>query len=98
MTAPAAARGRREPRESIAASPGQPQRYDCEYRRNGAANLFSAVDVHRPWRHLNVTDRRTGEDFAECMRDLVDQHYPGAQTIRVVLDNLSTHSAASLAD
>ena len=54
------------------------------------------VDVHRPWRHAKVTDQRTCVDFAECMRDLVDEHYPTAERIRVVLDNLSTHSAAAL--
>jgi transposase len=85
-----------EVRAPIAARAGQPQRYDCEYQRNGTANLFVMVDVHRPWRHVKVTDRRTGGDFAECMRDLVDCHYRGAEKIRVVLDNLSTHSAASL--
>jgi len=85
-----------EVREPIAPLPGHPQRYDSEYRRNGTANLFVMVDVHRPWRHVKVTDRRTGQDFAECMRDLVDRHYASAEKIRVVLDNLSTHSAASL--
>jgi transposase len=85
-----------EVREPIAAVPGQALRYDSEYRRNGTANLFVMVDAHRPWRHVKVTDHRTGQDFAACMRDLVDQHYPRAQKIRVVLDNLSTHSAASL--
>ena len=54
------------------------------------------VDVNRPWRHAKVTDHRTCVDFAECMRDLVDAHYPEAERIRVVLDNLSTHSAAAL--
>ncbi len=54
------------------------------------------VDVHRPWRHAKVTDRRASADFAECMRDLVDDHYPEAELIRVVLDNLSTHTAAAL--
>jgi hypothetical protein len=54
------------------------------------------VDVHRSWRHAKVTDHRTGIDFAACMRDLVDEHYPDANRIRVVLDNLSTHSAAAL--
>ena len=49
-----------------------------------------------PWRHAKVTDQRTGLDFAECMRDLVDEHYPDAERIRVVLDNLSTHSQAAL--
>jgi hypothetical protein len=85
-----------EVREPIAALPGQPERYDSEYKRNGTANLFVMVDVHQPWRHVKVTDQRTGQDFAACMRDLVDRHYPQAQKVRVVLDNLSTHSAASL--
>jgi transposase len=85
-----------EVRNPVAAVPGQAQRYDSEYRRNGTANLFVMVDAHRPWRHVKVTDHRTGQDFAACMRDLVDLHYPRAQRIRVVLDNLSTHSAASL--
>lgn len=85
-----------EVREPSAPSAGQVQRYDSEYRRNGTANLFVMVDVHRPWRHVKVTDRRAGQDFAECMRDLVDHHYASAEKIRVVLDNLSTHSAASL--
>ena len=85
-----------EVRAALAAVPGQAERYDSEYRRNGTANLFVMVDAHRPWRHVKVTDQRTGQDFAACMRDLVDQHYPRAQRIRVVLDNLSTHSAASL--
>jgi hypothetical protein len=85
-----------EVREPVAAVPGQAQRYDSDYRRNGTANLFVMVDAHRPWRHVKVTDHRTGQDFAACMRDLVDRHYPRAQKIRVILDNLSTHSAASL--
>ena len=50
------------------------------------------VDAHRPWRHAKVTDRRASSDFAECMRDLVDQHYPKSELIRVVMDNLSTHT------
>ena len=83
-------------REPIAAAPGQLERYDCEYRRNGTANLFIFMDAHRPWRTVKVTDRRTALDFAECMRDLVDMHYPQAETIRVVLDNLSTHSPGAL--
>ncbi len=85
-----------EVREPIPPRPGQPERYDSEYKRNGTANLFIFLDVHHPWRHVKVTDRRTSIDFAECMRDLVDQHYPSAEVIRVVLDNLSTHSQAAL--
>jgi len=85
-----------EVREPIPAEPGRLQRYDCEYRRNGTANLFVFLDAHRPWRKVKVTGRRTAVDFAACMRDLTDIHFPKAEQIRVVLDNLSTHSAASL--
>ena len=85
-----------EVREPVPAKPGQLRRYDYEYRRNGTANLFIFVDVNKPWRHVKVTDRRTSQDFAECMRDLVDEHYPDADVIRVVLDNLSTHSVGAL--
>ena len=54
------------------------------------------VDVNRPWRKVKVTERRAAEDFADCMRELADVHYPGAERIRVVLDNLSTHSPGAL--
>jgi transposase len=87
-----------EVRQPIAARPGQLERYDCEYRRNGTVNLFVFLDAHRPWRRVKVTDRRTNQDFAICMRELVDVHYPEAALIRVVLDNLSTHSAGALYD
>lgn len=85
-----------EVRQSIPARPGQVERYDCEYKRNGTANLFVFLDVHRPWRKIKVTDSRTGVDFAVCMRDLTDVYFPKAKLIRVVLDNLSTHSAGTL--
>jgi transposase len=85
-----------EVRQPIPAMPGQLERYDCEYRRNGTVNLFVFLDAHRPWRTVKVTDQRTARDFAECMRDLVDLHYPKAEPIRVVLDNLSTHSPGAL--
>jgi transposase len=85
-----------EERIPIPAEPGKRARYDYEYVRNGTANVFMFVDVNRPWRHAKITDQRTGADFAECMRDLVDEHYPEADRIRVVLDNLSTHSQAAL--
>lgn len=85
-----------EVRQPIPAAPGQLERYDFEYRRNGTVNLFVFLDVHRPWRKVKVTDRRAAEDFAECMRELTDVHFPQAERIRVVLDNLSTHSAAAL--
>ena len=85
-----------EARQPIPAKPGQIERYDCEYRRNGTANLFVFLDVNRPWRKVKVTQRRAAEDFAACMRELADVHYPAAERIRVVLDNLSTHSAGAL--
>jgi hypothetical protein len=77
-----------EVRRPIPAAPGQLERYDCEYRRNGTANLLVFLDAHRPW--------RTARDFAQCMRELVDLHYPRADLIRVVLSNLSTHSRGAL--
>jgi transposase len=85
-----------EERVPVRAEPGKRRRFDYEYVRNGTANVFMFVDVNRPWRHAKVTDQRTCIDFAECMRDLVDEHYPDADRIRVVLDNLSAHSAAAL--
>jgi transposase len=85
-----------EVRQPIPATPGQPERYDYEYRRNGTANLFVFLDAHQPWRKVKVTEQRTARDFAECMRDLVDIHYPQADLIRLVLDNLSTHSPGAL--
>ena len=85
-----------EARLPVPAKPGHPARVDYEYVRNGTANVFMFVDAHRPWRHAKITDRRTNADFAECMRDLADEHFPHAERIRVVLDNLSTHKPASL--
>ena len=85
-----------EVRQPIAPKPGQIERYDCEYRRNGTANLFVMVDVNRPWRRVKVTERRAATDFATCMRELADVHYPRAECVRVVLDNLSTHSPGAL--
>lgn len=85
-----------EVRQPIPAEPGQPERFDCEYRRNGTADLFVFVDAHHPWRKVKVADHRAAADFAECMRELSDIHFPDAERIRVVLDNLSTHSAAAL--
>ena len=79
-----------EVRAPIPAEPGQPERYDFEYRRNGTVNLFVFLDAHRPWRKVKVTDRRTAVDFAACMRDLTDIHYPEAEKIRVVQDKSYT--------
>ena len=85
-----------EVRQPIPAEPGQLERYDSEYKRNGTANLFVFLDIHRGWRRVKVTEHRTARDFAQCMRELVDAHYPEADQVRVVLDNLSTHSRGAL--
>lgn len=85
-----------EVRQPIPAKPGQLERYDCEYKRNGTANLFVFLGVHQPWRKVKITESRTAVDFAVCMRELADVHFPKAERIRVVLDNLSTHSAGAL--
>jgi hypothetical protein len=76
--------------------PGQPERYDYEYERNGVQNLFLFFCPLRNWRHVKVTDRRTKVDYAECMRELVDDLLPDAVCIRVVQDNLNTHTPAAL--
>jgi transposase len=76
--------------------PGQPMRYDYEYRREGTANLFLFVQPLRGWRHVNVTARRTASDFAYQMQELVDVHFPQAEVIRLVVDNLNTHTPAAL--
>ncbi len=85
-----------ETRTPRLAKPGETAIYDYEYKRNGTSNIFVFVDAHGPWRHVKATLRKTNIDFAECMRELVDEHYPEAPLIRVVLDNLNTHKAASL--
>lgn len=84
-------------RQPIPAKPGKPEKYDYEYFRNGTANIFMFFEQGRGWRRAKVTACRTNLDFAECMRDLVDDpHYAQAEVIRVVLDNLSTHRPEAL--
>lgn len=85
-----------EVRQPIPAKPGQRERYDYEYRRNGTVNLFVTFDPHRAWRNVKLTERRAAVDYAHCMRELVDVHYPEATCIRVVQDNLSIHTAGAL--
>lgn len=77
-------------------SPGQVSKVDYEYERKGMANIYLCFDRHRGWRHAKVTQTKKAVDFAELMRELVDVHYPDAECIRVVLDNLNTHQPASL--
>jgi len=76
--------------------PGAPARFDYAYTRHGTCNLFIMVEPFQGWRHLTVTSRRTKREFAHCMAELVDVHFPEAEKIRVVLDNLSTHTPAAL--
>ena len=85
-----------ESRVPVPAAPGRPARQDYEYERRGTANLFMHFDAARGWRHVKVTPTRTSADFAQCVRELLDVHYPKAERIRLVLDNLSTHSEAAL--
>ena len=85
-----------ETRESIPATPGQPERYDYEYQRNGTANLFMLFAPLEGWRHVEVTDRHTALDYAQILKDLSDTHFPKVAKIVLVQDNLNTHTPASL--
>jgi len=85
-----------ETRQPILAKPGQPARYDYEYRREGTCNLFMFFEPLRGWRHVKVTERRTAKDYAQCLKDLVDGYYPKATLISIVQDNLNTHTPAAL--
>ena len=72
--------------------PGQPARHDYEYKRNGTTNLFWLEG----WRHVEVTGWRTAVDYARILRDLADVHFPKAEKIVLVQDNLNTHTSSSL--
>lgn len=85
-----------ETRVPLPPAPGQVARSDYEYVRRGVANLFLFFEPLAGWRHLAVTERRTRQDWAYAVRDLVDVHYPDAIKIRLVLDNLNTHVGGSL--
>jgi DDE superfamily endonuclease len=85
-----------ETRTPIAAKKGQTARYDYEYQRNGVANLFMMFAPLEGWRHVKVTDRHTAIDYAHALKDLADTHFPDAETIVLVQDNLNTHKPASL--
>ena len=75
--------------------PGAVGRTDYEYERNGTCNLFIAFEPLQGWRHVEVTDRRTAVDWAHFMKQLAEVHYPDAECIRVVMDNLNTHNPGS---
>jgi hypothetical protein len=85
-----------ETRQPLPAEPGQAERYDYEYRRNGTCNTFMFFEFEQAWRHVVVTAQRTRVDFAHQMKWLVDVRHPDAQVIRVILDNLNTHCPGAL--
>jgi hypothetical protein len=80
----------------LPAEPGQPERFDYEYERNGTANLFMLSEPLLGWRAVRVTERRTAKDLAEVLRWLVEELHAEADTVVVVMDNLNTHKLASL--
>jgi hypothetical protein len=84
-----------EARQPLPPRPGQVARCDYECRRNGTANLFIALDAHQPWRRVKVAERRAAVDFAARMRELAEADLPDAERIRVVPDDLSTHTPGS---
>ena len=85
-----------ETRHPLPSQPGQPERFDYEYKRNGTANLFVFFQPLAGWRHVQVTAQRTKVDFAAAMRYLVDDLFAQAEKVVVVQDNLNTHTPASL--
>jgi hypothetical protein len=82
--------------EPLPAGPGQPERFDYEYVRNGTANLFMISEPLLGWRAVKVTERRTAKDFAEVVRWLAEDVHPEAEKLVLVMDNLNTHKLASL--
>jgi hypothetical protein len=87
---------RSTPRGTLAMESGLPARQDYEYARHGKANLFVAVEPLTGWCRVRATARHTGVDFAEELRELIDLHYPEAEQIALVTDNLNIHSPACL--
>lgn len=86
----------REITPPLPASPGRPRREDYEYERNGVGTLFMMCAPLEGWREVSVRQRKTACDYAECLRDLADVHFPQAERIVLVQDNLNTHTPASL--
>lgn len=75
---------------------GKPARIDYEYERKGVCNQLMMCEPLRGWRHVRVSERRTRQDYARCIQELVETHYPKARKIRLVQDNLNTHDGTSL--
>ena len=85
-----------ETRDPLPVGPGRPARHDPEYARHGVVNLFLVTEPLRGWRQVRVSDQRTRIDWAHCVKELVDVHYPTAERLVLVMDHLNTHSPASL--
>jgi DDE superfamily endonuclease len=85
-----------EVRPPLPVQPGSPAKQDYEYERKGVCNQFMMCEPLCGWRHVRVSERRTRRDYAQCVRELVDVHYPRVKKIRLVQDNLNTHDGASL--
>src|SRR5664279_3120390 len=85
-----------ETRVPVPAKPGRAARHDYEYERNGTANLFMMFAPLEGWRHVKCTDRHTAVDYAQALKDLSDTHFPNAEKITLVQDNLNIHRPASL--
>ena len=86
----------KETRQPLPAAPGQPEKVDYEYERNGTANIFLFTEPLRGTRHVRVTEHRTAVDWAKEIRDLLEVRYPEAVRVRLVCDNLNTHGIGSL--
>jgi hypothetical protein len=86
----------KETRQPIPAKPGSVEKYDTEYERNGVSNMFMFFEPLEGKRHVVVTDQRTAVDWAHQIRYLVDVIHPRAKRISLVMDNLNTHTGASL--
>ena len=86
----------KETRNTVPAEPGMPARYDYEYERNGVCNLFMFYEPFGGKRYVSITDRRAKTDWALQIKELLDNHYPNARKIVLVMDNLNTHTGASL--
>jgi hypothetical protein len=86
----------KETRMPLPARPGEPEKYDFEYERNGVSNLFMLSAPLEGWRHVKVTDHHTKVDWAHVIKELVDEHYPEKKKIVLVMDNLNTHKVSSL--
>jgi len=85
----------REVREPLPIESGKPKRHDYQYKRNGVVNLFMFFEPLAGWRTVMIRKRRTKIDWARCMKRLLEKHYPDAETVVLVMDNLNTHGLAS---